>query len=73
MLHYLFLLQLFYQIKNYVDVKGALEKLKGTAILKTRKFGYDGKGQHIIKKYSIANIKNKIEKNKYIINLTKLT
>lgn len=57
----------FYQIKNYVDVKGALEKLKGTAILKTRKFGYDGKGQHTIKKYSIPNIKNNIEKNKYII------
>ena len=57
----------FYQIKNYVDVKGALEKLKGTAILKTRKFGYDGKGQHTIKKYRIPNIKNNIEKNKYII------
>ena len=57
----------FYQIKNYVDLKGALEKLKGTAILKTRKFGYDGKGQHTIKKYRIPNIKNNIETNKYII------
>merc|ERR1711991_470981 len=57
----------FYQIKNYVDFKGALEKLNGTAILKTRKFGYDGKGQHTIKKYRIPNIKNNIEKNKYII------
>ena len=44
-----------------------LEKLKGNAILKTRKFGYDGKGQHIIKKYRITNIKDNIEKNKYII------
>ena len=49
----------FYQIKNYVDLKGALEKLNGNAILKTRKFGYDGKGQHTIKKYRIPNIKNK--------------
>ena len=38
-------------------LKDALEKLKGNAILKTRKFGYDGKGQHIIKKYRIPNIK----------------
>ena len=57
----------FYQIKKYIDVKDALEKLKGNAILKTRKFGYDGKGQHIIKKYRIPNIKDNIEKNKYII------
>ena len=57
----------FYQIKNTLMLKDALEKLKGTAILKTRKFGYDGKGQHIIKKYRIPNIKNNIEKNKYII------
>ena len=48
-------------------LKDALEKLKGNAILKTRKFGYDGKGQHIIKKYRIPNIKDNIEKNKYII------
>ena len=57
----------FYQIKNYVDVKDAIEKLKGNAILKTRKFGYDGKGQHIIKKYRIPNIEDNIEKSKYII------
>ena len=57
----------FYQIKNYADLKDALEKFKGSAILKTRKFGYDGKGQHIIKKYKIPNIKDNIEKNKYII------
>ena len=57
----------FYQIKKYIDVKDVLEKLKGNAILKTRKFGYDGKGQHIIKKYRIPNIKDNIEKNKYII------
>ena len=57
----------FYQIKKYIDVNDALKKLKGTAILKTRKFGYDGKGQYIIKKYRIPNIKDNIEKNKYII------
>ena len=57
----------FYQIKKYIDVNNVLEKLKGNAILKTRKFGYDGKGQHIIKKYRIPNIKDNIEKNKYII------
>ena len=57
----------FYQIKNHVDIKNTIEKLKGTAILKTRKFGYDGKGQHVIKKYKIPNIKDNIDKNKYII------
>ena len=41
--------------------------LTSLEILKSRKFGYDGKGQHIIKKYRIPNIKDNIEKNKYII------
>ena len=57
----------FYQVKNYVDIKEALKKLKGTAILKTRKFGYDGKGQYIIKQNKIPNIRDTIEINKYII------
>tara|TARA_B100000886_G_C20412152_1_gene487581 strand:- start:631 stop:1704 length:1074 start_codon:yes stop_codon:yes gene_type:complete len=57
----------FFQIKNYSNIKGIIKKLKGTAILKTRKFGYDGKGQYLIKKNKIPNIKDNIEKNKYII------
>ncbi len=57
----------FYKIDQYKDVKNFVEKLKGNAILKSRKFGYDGKGQYLIKKYKIPRIKDNIEKDKYII------
>ena len=57
----------FYKINQHKDIKNFVEKLKGNAILKTRKFGYDGKGQYLIKKYNIPIIKNNIEKDKYII------
>ncbi|MAH89467.1 MAG: 5-(carboxyamino)imidazole ribonucleotide synthase [Pelagibacterales bacterium] len=57
----------FYKINNFIDINKALRKLNGSAILKTRKLGYDGKGQYLIKNNKIPNIQTKIEKNKYII------
>ena len=57
----------FYKINKFTDINRALKKLNGSAILKTRKLGYDGKGQYLIKNNRIPNIQDKIEKNKYII------
>ena len=57
----------FYKINNITDIKRALKKLNGSAILKTRKFGYDGKGQYFIKNNKIPDVEAKIEKNKFII------
>jgi len=57
----------FYKIDNFSGFEESLKKLNGNAILKTRRLGYDGKGQSLIKKYSYNIKKNEIVKNKYII------
>lgn len=39
----------FEAVENKFDLKRALRRLGGTGVLKTRRFGYDGKGQVIIR------------------------
>ena len=39
----------FHDIKNIFDLKRALKVMGYPAVLKTRRFGYDGKGQYVIK------------------------
>jgi 5-(carboxyamino)imidazole ribonucleotide synthase len=38
----------FYPVDNDEDIAAALEAFGGSGVLKTRRFGYDGKGQRII-------------------------
>ena len=57
----------FYKIDNFSGFEKSIKKFSGNAILKTRRLGYDGKGQNLIKKYKHNIKENQIVKNKYII------
>ncbi len=57
----------FYKINSFIDLEKSLKYFKGNAILKTRRLGYDGKGQELIKKYKHSINDSEIIKNKYII------
>ncbi len=57
----------FFKIDSFSDLKIALNKLNGSGIIKTRKLGYDGKGQYLIENFNISKFKKNIEINKYII------
>ncbi len=57
----------FYRINNVSDIKKALIKFNGRGILKTRRLGYDGKGQYLIKKFNLSDKPKNIEKDKFII------
>jgi len=39
----------FAEVNNIDDLRGALSRIGYPAVLKTRRFGYDGKGQFVIK------------------------
>ncbi len=45
----------FYDIKTVSDVKQLLEKIEPPIVLKTRRFGYDGKGQVIVRNLADAD------------------
>ena len=55
------------KINCFDDIKENLKKNFKTGILKTRKLGYDGKGQTIIDLKSIDNIKLRIKPDIYIL------
>ena len=57
----------FFKVDDLKTLKVKLKLLGGKAILKTRKFGYDGKGQYIIKNYQLPEIGDKLKKDFYII------
>ena len=57
----------FYRVDSLEDLKKAVNSFNGVAVLKTRRFGYDGKGQYLIKNFKIPIIKPSIKKNIYII------
>ena len=57
----------FYIVNSINDIKKALSKLEGSAIIKTRRLGYDGKGQYVIKNFDIPEKFKNIKKNQYIL------
>lgn len=46
----------FFEINNIADLENAFSKIDFPAILKTRRFGYDGKGQYMIKSPDMIEI-----------------
>ena len=57
----------YLKIDNLKQLYEGLTLFNGNAILKTRRLGYDGKGQYIIKKNIFQNTNPEIKKNKYIL------
>ena len=57
----------FYKVDNLIAFDRALKEFNGNAILKTRRLGYDGKGQKLFKKYKHNINETTIIKNKFII------
>ncbi len=57
----------FYKIDNINNLKLSIEKIGGKGILKTRRMGYDGKGQVIIQNTKLPKYNISFKKNKYLL------
>ena len=58
----------FQEISNLSELKSGAEKILFPAIIKTNRFGYDGKGQFLVNSYDeLITSWNKLEKQKCIL------
>ena len=57
----------FCKVAKENDISLFMKKIGGNCILKTRKLGYDGKGQHVFRNYKINLDKKNIKENQFIL------